>query len=196
MSSIAANAHKKIIVITAPSGSGKTTLVKRVVAASPKITFSISACTRKPREGEKNGVDYYFLDEADFRQKIDEDAFVEWEMVYAGKYYGTLKTELERIWSSGRYPLVDIDVMGALAVMNKYHEQCLTIFIQAPSVEVLRQRLISRGTETEQTLDERVKKADFELGYAHQFHKVIVNDDLETAANELQNTVASFIGGL
>ena len=196
MSSTSANAHKKIIVITAPSGSGKTTLVKRLLAASPKVTFSISACTRKPREGEKDGVDYYFLDEADFRQKIDEDAFVEWEMVYAGKYYGTLKTELERIWASGRYPLVDIDVMGALAVMNKYHDQCLTVFIQAPSIEILRQRLIGRGTETEQTLEERVKKADFELGYAHQFQKVIVNDNLETAASELQNLVDSFVGGI
>ncbi len=189
-------AHKKIIVITAPSGSGKTTLVKRLLAATNKVTFSISACTRKPRAGETDGVDYYFLDEADFRQKIDEDAFVEWEMVYAGKYYGTLKTELERIWASGRYPLVDIDVMGALAVMNKYHEQCLTVFIQAPSIEELRQRLITRGTETEQTLEERVKKADFELGYAHQFQKVIINDNLEVAANELKETISDFINGL
>lgn len=196
MSATAANAHKKIIVITAPSGSGKTTLVKRLLAATQKVTFSISACTRKPRGGEQDGVDYYFLEESDFKQKIYEDAFVEWEMVYAGKYYGTLKTELERIWASGRYPLVDIDVMGALAVMNKYRDQCLTVFIQAPSIDVLRQRLIGRGTETEQTLEERVKKADYELGYAHQFQKVIVNDDLETAARELQDVVATFVGGL
>jgi guanylate kinase len=184
---------QKIIVITAPSGSGKTTLVRRLLAATTDVEFSISACTRKPRGTEVHGVDYYFYEEAEFKKLIDEDAFAEWEMVYAGKYYGTLKTELQRIWDSGKYPLVDIDVVGALNILNKYHEQCLTIFIQAPSIEELRKRLVARGTETAESLEERVKKAEFELGYAHQFDKIIVNDDLDTASAELINTVSDFL---
>lgn len=185
--------NQKIIVITAPSGSGKTTLVRRLLAATDEVVFSISACTRKPRGNEQHGVDYYFYEEAAFKKLIDEDAFAEWEMVYAGKYYGTLRAELQRIWDSGKYPLVDIDVVGALNILNKYHEQCLTVFIQAPSIDELRKRLVGRGTETPETLEERVKKAEFELGYAHQFSKVIVNDDLDTAANELIATVQDFL---
>ncbi len=188
-----ANTQGKIIVVTAPSGSGKTTLVKRLLAATSNITFSISACTRKPREGEVHGKDYYFFSEDEFRNLIDQDAFIEWEMVYAGKYYGTLKTELQRIWDNGQLPLVDIDVMGALNIMNKYHNQCLTVFIQAPSIEELRKRLINRGTETPESLDERVKKAEFEQSYSGQFNKVIVNDDLDRAAEELKKMVAEFL---
>ena len=180
-------------MITAPSGSGKTTVVRRLLATTDELQFSISACTRKPRGSEVHGVDYYFYEEAEFKRLIDEDAFAEWEMVYAGKYYGTLRAELQRIWDSGKYPLVDIDVVGALNILNKYHEQCLTIFIQAPSIEELRKRLVNRGTETPETLEERVKKAEFELGYAHQFDKIIVNDDLDTAANELIKTVGNFL---
>lgn len=185
--------NQKIIVITAPSGSGKTTLVRRLLAETDELQFSISACTRKPRVGETHGVDYYFYEEEEFKRLIDENAFAEWEMVYPGKYYGTLKSELQRIMDGGKCPLVDIDVIGALHVMNIYHEQCLTVFIQAPSIDELRNRLVNRGTETPQTLDERVKKAEFELGYAHQFNKVIVNDDLDKAAAELIQTVTDFI---
>ena len=185
----------KVVIITAPSGSGKTTMVKRLLAATDKLAFSISACTRQPRAGEVHGRDYYFYDEAFFRQLISEDAFVEWEMVYPGKYYGTLKAEMQRIWDEGRYPLVDIDVMGALVVKDKFPGQCLTIFIEAPSIEELRRRLIARGSETEQTLEERVNKAVHELTVAPQFDRIIINDDLERASAELLQVVEKFLAG-
>lgn len=183
----------KIIIITAPSGSGKTTLVKRLLQAVPGLTFSVSACTRNPRDGEQDGRDYYFLGADAFRQKIEEDAFIEWEMVYEGKYYGTLKTELERIWALGHSPLVDIDVKGALAIQEKYPDNSLTIFIQAPSLDALRERLVNRGTETPHTLEERVSKAYFELSFAPQFDRIIVNDEIEEAAAELIDVVRDFI---
>lgn len=183
----------KVVIITAPSGSGKTTMVKRLLAATDKLAFSISACTRQPRAGEVHGKDYYFYDEAHFKQLIAEDAFVEWEMVYTGKYYGTLKSEMERIWKEGRYPLVDIDVMGALVVKDKFPGQCLTLFIEAPSIEELRRRLVARGTETEQTLEERVNKAVHELTVAGQFDRIIINDDLERASAELLQAVEKFL---
>lgn len=184
----------KIIIITAPSGSGKTTLVKRLLTACPGLTFSVSACTRQPRQGEVNGRDYYFLGADAFKQKIEEDAFVEWEMVYEGKYYGTLKTELERIWNNNHSPLVDIDVKGALAIQEKYPDNSLTIFIQAPSMDALRDRLTKRGTETPHTLEERVSKAYFELSFAPQFDQILVNDNIDEAAAELVTIVKAFIG--
>ncbi len=183
----------KIIIITAPSGSGKTTLVKRLLAACPELAFSISACTRKPRPGEQDGKDYYFYDEATFKKLIEEDAFLEWEMVYTGKYYGTLKSEMQRIWDEGKYPLIDIDVNGALAIQEKYPKQSFSIFIEAPSIEELRDRLTKRGTETEQTLEERVTKAVFELSFAAQFDCVVINENLEDATEELLNVVEYFI---
>ena len=184
----------KIIIITAPSGSGKTTLVRRLLAASDELAFSVSACTRQPRAMEIHGHDYYFLSEEDFQQKIAETAFVEWEMVYTGKYYGTLNSELERIWQMGKTPLVDIDVKGALAIQEKYPEESLTIFIQAPSLDALRERLSLRGTETAHSLDERLSKATFELSFATHFDKIIINDDIDEAEQELQDCVAAFIG--
>jgi guanylate kinase len=183
----------KLIIITAPSGSGKTTLVKRLLASSQKLEFSISACTRKPRNAEVHGKDYYFYDEDTFRKLIAEDAFVEWEMVYTGKYYGTLKSEMQRIWGAGKSPLIDIDVMGALVVRDKYPNTCLTIFIEAPSIEELRRRLIARGTETEQTLEERVNKAIHELTVAPNFDHIIINDDLDRAEAELTKIVEAFL---
>lgn len=184
----------KIIVITAPSGSGKTTLVKRLLAACPNLAFSISACTRKPRAKELHGRDYYFYEEEQFKKLITEDAFVEWEMVYSGKYYGTLKSELQRIWDSGKSPLVDIDVMGALAIKNKYPENCKTIFIEAPSLEVLRERLKARATETADSLEERISKAALELTFAPRFDNIIINEDLEAATKELMRVVEEFTG--
>lgn len=183
----------KIIIITAPSGSGKTTLVKRLLQACPELEFSISACTRKPRDGEQHMRDYYFYNEDHFKQLISEEAFVEWEMVYTGKYYGTLKSELERIWQHGKAPLVDIDVQGALAIHDKYPDNSLSIFIEAPSIEVLRQRLVARGTENEKTLEERVNKAVQELTFADRFNHIIINDNLEKATEELVNVVTSFL---
>ena len=184
---------EKIIIITAPSGSGKTTLVKRLLAACPGLAFSISACTRQPRAAEVDGRDYYFLDELRFKELIETDAFVEWEMVYTGKYYGTMKSELRRIWADDKYPLVDIDVQGALAIQTKYPASSLSIFIKAPSLEVLRERLIQRGTENIHTLEERINKASFELSFAEKFDQVIVNDVLETATIELVRVVENFI---
>lgn len=183
----------KIIIITAPSGSGKTTLVKRLLERYPKLSFSISACTRQPRANEVNGKDYYFFTEDEFKNLIAEDAFVEWEMVYAGKYYGTLKTEVERIWKNGQAPLVDIDVQGAIAVQKKYPDQSLSLFIQAPSIQELKRRLKHRGTETPETLNERVKKAELELSYAPQFDSIIINDNLEEATQQLINIIDDFL---
>ncbi len=181
-------------MITAPSGSGKTTLVKRLLASCPHLAFSISACTRKPRPGEQHKKDYYFYEEHEFKQLIDEDAFIEWEMVYTGKYYGTLRSELQRIWDEGKTPLVDIDVQGALAIRDKYKDTCLSLFIEAPSLEELRQRLISRGTETPQSLEERIDKAVFELTFAPQFDRIIINENLEDAERELMEVVDAYTG--
>ncbi len=180
-------------MITAPSGSGKTTLVKRLLAACPNLEFSISACTRQPRAGETHAKDYYFYDEATFKNLIAEDAFIEWEMVYTGKYYGTLRSEILRIREANKYPLVDIDVKGALAIEEQFRKYALSIFIEAPSIEVLRQRLTARGTETAQSLEERVEKALHELTFAHRFDRIIINDDLDTATKELVTTVEAFI---
>lgn len=183
----------KIIIITAPSGSGKTTLVKRLLAAYPALAFSVSACTRQPRPGEVDGKDYHFFTEEAFQQLIAEDAFVEWEMVYTGKYYGTLKSEMTRIWNEGKTPLVDIDVKGALAIQQQYPHNSLSIFIQAPSIEELRKRLLLRGTETPETLEERIVKARYELTFAPQFNTIIINDNLDVAATELKETVNRFL---
>jgi guanylate kinase len=184
----------KIIVISAPSGSGKSTLVKRLLAACPQLDFSISACTRQPRAGERPSTDYHFYTETEFKQLIDDDAFVEWEMVYNGKYYGTLKSEFERIWDGGRSPVVDIDVKGALAIKAKYPEDCVTIFIELPSLEVLRERLLLRGTETAQGLEERVSKAALELTFAPKFDRIVVNENLDEATRELMKIVEEFAG--
>ena len=184
----------KIIVITAPSGSGKTTLVKRLLDSCPQLAFSVSACTRTPRPGEKHSKDYYFYEENEFKKLIAEDAFVEWEMVYTGKYYGTLKSELQRIWDAGKSPLVDIDVKGALAIRDRYPDTCLTIFIEAPSLEVLRQRLRARGTETDHSLEERVTKAVHELTFAPQFDRIVINENLDKATQELIEVVENFTG--
>jgi guanylate kinase len=183
----------RIIIITAPSGSGKTTLVRRLLQSMPNIAFSISACTRAPRSGELDGRDYYFLTEPEFKARIDADEFVEWEMVYTGKYYGTLRSELQRIWDSGRTPLVDIDVKGALAIQEQYPDTSLSIFIKAPTLEILRERLIARGTESAQMLEERLAKAEYELMAAPEFDRIIVNDDLEQATEDLRQLTQGFI---
>lgn len=183
----------KIIIITAPSGSGKTTIVKRLLAQSTLLGFSISATTRQPRPGERDGSDYYFLTAADFQQKITDDAFIEWEMVYTGKYYGTLKSEIDRLWGLGKAPLVDIDVQGALNIKQQYPEQVMTIFIKAPSMEELRKRLTARGTESKDNLQERLDKAADELTYADRFDCIIVNDDLEAAIKHTETVIDNFL---
>lgn len=183
----------KIIIITAPSGSGKTTLVKRLLDSYPQLSFSISACTRQPRKEEVHGKDYYFYSPEKFRQLIDQDAFIEWEMVYTDKYYGTLNSELIRLWNEHKVPLVDIDVHGALNVQKKFQNDSLSIFIQAPSIDELRNRLEKRGTESPEMLEERVAKASKELSFAKKFDKVLVNDNLDTATEELNMIVDAFL---
>jgi guanylate kinase len=183
----------KIIIITAPSGSGKSTLIKHLMAHFPDFAFSISACTRAPRMGEVDGQDYHFISVEQFQQSIANNEFIEWEMVYEGKYYGTLKTELNRIWSQAKIPLVDIDVKGALNVQSQYRSQSLSVFIQAPSIEILKERLEKRGTENPETLKERIDKAAYEMSFAPQFDQIIINDDLAIASNQLIEMVTSFL---
>jgi guanylate kinase len=187
-------ASRKIIIITAPSGAGKTSIVKYLLRRHPEqLAFSISAATRNRRPNETDGVDYYFMSVAAFEQKIQEDAFVEWEMVYEGKYYGTLKSELERIWNDGKTPLLDIDVKGALHVQRQYPQTSLSVFIQPPSIDALKTRLQQRGTETEQSLQTRIGKAAYEITFAPQFSAVVVNDVLETACAAAEKLVLDFI---
>lgn len=183
----------KVIIITAPSGAGKTTIVRKLLSEMPQLAFSISASTRTPRENEVDGRDYYFLSPEAFQQKIAEQAFAEYEMVYAGKYYGTLKSELERIWHNSQTPLVDIDVKGALSIKEKYHADALTIFIQPPTLEALRVRLSERGTETQASLEERLGKARYELSFSHEFDEIVVNDDLNTAYAAVKKLVQQFL---
>ena len=183
----------RLIIITAPSGSGKTTIVNYLLNAIPQLSFSISACTRLPRANEIDGVNYYFITSADFQQRIAEQAFAEYEMVYPGKYYGTLNSELERIWSNHQYPMVDIDVQGALRLKKNSQEKALSIFIKAPSMQELERRLRGRGTETESSIKERLDKASEELSYAEQFDALVVNDDLEVACKTVKTLVSQFL---
>jgi len=184
----------KLIIITAPSGAGKTSITRYLLNKYPKLSFSISAATRLPRGEEKNGVDYYFMTTADFQQKIKENAFIEWEMVYEGKYYGTLKSELERIWSEGKTPMLDIDVKGAIHVQKQYPNNSLSLFIVPPSVEELRKRLVLRGTETPETIEPRINKANYELSFKEQFNHAIVNDELQKACIATEEVVTKFLG--
>ncbi|MFP4469785.1 MAG: guanylate kinase [Bacteroidales bacterium] len=182
-----------MIVVSAPSGSGKTTIVKAILEANPRVSFSISACSRPPRNNEKDGIDYYFLGKEDFRKKIDEDAFVEWEEVYNGHYYGTLKSEVERIWQQGRHVIFDVDVKGGLNIKNQFGDRCLALFIKAPSVEELEKRLRNRSTDGEETIRERLAKAAYEMTFAKLFDHIIVNDNLEIAIEKTQKTVSDFL---
>lgn len=187
-------AHGKIIIITAPSGAGKTSITRYLLQKYPRLSFSISAATRQPRGAERNGVDYYFMSAEEFQEKIQDNAFIEWEMVYEGKYYGTLKSELERIWSLGKTPMLDIDVKGAIHVQQQFPDQTLSIFIEPPSVDELRKRLMSRGTETEETLQTRVNKASYEISFKHSFDEVILNDDLDKACVATEAVISEFLG--
>jgi len=183
----------KILIITAPSGAGKTSVTTHLLQLFPYLTFSVSAATRQPRENEISGVDYYFMTLEEFKLKIQRNEFIEWEMVYEGKYYGTLKSEMERIWSSSRIPVLDIDVKGAIHVQQQFPENTLSIFIEPPSIEELKRRLQGRGTETKESLDARINKASYEISFKHSFSNTIVNNDLDTARQEAVKIVEAFL---
>lgn len=184
----------KIIVVSAPSGTGKTTIIDAIMASGDvDIQFSVSATNRPPRQGEVDGVNYNFLTTEQFRHLIDADELVEWEEVYPGRYYGTLKSEIERIRSAGHNVILDIDVKGALNVKRLYGEQAMTLFIKPPSLEALRSRLEGRGSETPESLKQRIDKAEYELSFAPEFDVSVVNDDFSKAIGETKEIIQNFI---
>ncbi|HVF96218.1 MAG TPA: guanylate kinase [Flavisolibacter sp.] len=188
------NNQQKIIIITAPSGAGKTSITRFLLQKyAGRLAFSISAATRRPRGHEKNGVDYYFMSVEEFTAKIQHEEFIEWEMVYEGKYYGTLKAELQRIWNEGKTPVLDIDVKGAIHIQQQYPETTLSLFIEPPSVDELKRRLTGRGTESEESLAARVSKAAYEISFKSYFNKVVVNATLEKACTEAEAAVLEFL---
>ena len=184
----------KVIIFSAPSGAGKSTIVNHLLGMYPEMEFSISATSRAPRGQEKHGVEYYFFSADEFRQMIAEDKFVEHEEVYPGSFYGTLKSEVERIWAKGHAIVFDIDVQGGVNLKRIFGDKALSVFIQAPSVEILRQRLQGRGTDTPEAIEKRVAKAASEMEFAAgKFDHVLVNDDLQTALAEAEEIVAKFL---
>ena len=183
----------KLIVISAPSGAGKTSIVHHLLKNMPELSFSVSACSREKRDNETHGKDYYFLAVEDFQNKIKEAAFLEWEEVYENQYYGTLKSEIERIWSEGKTVIFDVDVIGGLNIKKQYPKECLSLFIMPPSVDVLRERLSGRGTESEAKLEMRLAKAEQEILKNQEFDKVILNDDFGIACEETIEVITNFI---
>lgn len=182
-----------LIILTAPSGAGKTTIAHALLEEIPRLGFTISATTRPPRPGETDGKDYYFLSVEDFEQKIADGAFIEYEMVYPGKYYGTLYSELERIWQAGKTPLRVVDVIGALDLKKEFGTRSLAVFIQPPSMQSLRERLTRRGTENGKALEERLKRANMEMEYAPQFSNIIINDNLSEAIVQTKTLINTFL---
>ena len=183
----------KIIIISAPSGCGKSTIINALLERGEiDMQFSVSATNRQPRAGEQHGVNYYFLSDEEFRRAIDGDEFVEYEEVYPGRYYGTLKSEIQRIDDAGHNVVLDIDVKGGVNVKRMYADQAVSVFIQPPSVEALRQRLEGRGTETPEAIAQRVDRAEFEIGFAPQFDHTVINDDLATAIDNVSDILKEF----
>ena len=186
--------NHKIIILAAPSGAGKTTIKSRLLANMPnKLSFSISAATRKIRIGEQDGVDYFFISVEDFKNKIDHNQFVEWEMVYPGAYYGTTVAEIERIWDEQKTPILDIDVQGAMRVKELYGEKAISIFILPPSLEVLKDRLQKRGTDNEVQIKTRIEKAAEEIAFSKNFDHIVLNDDLNKASEQVKLLVIDFL---
>jgi guanylate kinase len=184
---------RKAIIICAPSGAGKTSIVRYLLDALPYLAFSVSACSRPKRGDETDGKDYYFLTADEFRSRIEAGGFVEWEEVYPGSYYGTLKSELERIWKENRIPIFDVDVNGGVSLKKYFGSDSLAIFIRPPSLEILESRLRNRGTETGESLKKRLGRAGFELGFAGKFDLDIINEDLEKACREAVDAIVRFL---
>jgi guanylate kinase len=186
--------QNKLIIIAAPSGAGKTSVTRHLLKSFPgQLAFSISCATRQPRNNEKDKVDYYFISVEDFKNKIEQKEFVEWEMVYEGKYYGTLKSEMERIWQQHKAPLLDVDVQGGINIQQQYPHNSLSLFIEPPSIEELERRLRARGTETPESLQARLNKASYELSFKSQFDHIILNNKLERACIEAEEAVRKFL---
>ena len=183
----------KLIIFSAPSGAGKTTIVQHLLKKIPELEFSVSATTRKPRGDEEEGKDYYFITKQEFLHRIAKKQFVEFEEVYSGTFYGTLRTEIERIWGHGKTVIFDIDVEGGLHLKRKYEDSALAVFVQPPSLEILKERLAGRGTDNHDKLQERFEKAEKELNYAPQFDIILKNHDLQTACDEAEGLVKGFI---
>ncbi len=185
--------HGKLIIFSAPSGAGKTTIVRHLLDRDLNLEFSISATSRGMRHTETNGKDYYFLTPEEFRNKIDNNEFLEWEEVYQGTYYGTLKSEVERIRSAGKNVIFDVDVVGGCNIKKYYGNEALAVFVQPPSVEELRNRLVSRSTDALDVIEKRVAKAEYELTFSSQFDRIIVNEDLAKAFEEAEKCIREFI---
>jgi len=184
----------KLVIFSAPSGAGKSTLVNYLLPQFPQLSFSISATSRAPRGQEEHGKDYYFLSSEEFKVRVAQDELLEWEEVYSGTYYGTLRTEVERIWSRGKVVVFDIDVVGALNLKKQFGDRALALFVQAPSVEILEHRLRGRGTDSEEKIQQRVAKATIEMARAPEFDKVVINDNLDTAKAEALAILKDFLG--
>ena len=184
---------QKLIVISGPSGSGKTSIIDHLLNEMTGLSFSISACSREKRDDETDGKDYYFLGYKGFKKKIQENSFLEWEEVYQDQFYGTLKSELERIWSAGKTVIFDVDVVGGLNIKKQYPKECLSIFIMPPSLEVLSKRLKDRGSESSESLEKRLEKAEEEIARSKEFDKVIINDNFDVACHEISQLVKTFI---
>ncbi len=184
----------KLIILSAPSGSGKTSIVRYLLKNEPQLEFSISATSRQQRRGEKNGTDYYFLTADEFRQKIANNEFIEWEEVYKDIYYGTLRSELERIWRENKHVIFDVDVMGGIKLKDKFGSRAFSIFIQPPGIDELKRRLTGRGTDSPEEISMRIAKAEREMTKAGHFDIIILNDDLERAREEALEKCKAFIG--
>ncbi len=183
----------KVIIFSAPSGSGKSTIVSHILKLHPEMEFSVSATSRAPRGQERNGIEYHFFTANEFRKMIAEDKFVEYEEVYAGSFYGTLKSEVQRIWDKGHVIIFDVDVKGGVNLKKYFGDKALSVFIQAPSVEELRKRLVARGTDSAEAIAKRVAKASEEMTYADKFDYILVNDDLQKAYAEAEKVVDDFL---
>ena len=183
----------KVIIFSAPSGAGKSTIVNHLLNEDLGLEFSISATSRAPRGKEKHGKEYYFFSQEEFQKRIDAGEFLEWEEVYPGCFYGTLKRELERIWAKGHTVVFDVDVVGGLNIKKTFGKDALSVFIEAPSIEELRRRLVGRATDDPEKIEQRVAKAEYEMGFAGQFDTIVVNDDLNTALADAERKVRAFL---